>query len=158
LKINFTINGIERECNVNSTTRLLDLIRDDLNLTGTKEGCGKGECGACTVIMNDKIVASCLVLAYEADGADIVTIEGLSNKEILHPIQEAYIEAGAVQCGFCTPGFILATKKLLDEISNPTEEEIKKGLVGNLCRCTGYESQINAVKLAAKKLRGEKNE
>jgi len=162
LKINFTINGTKRECTVNSTTRLLDLIRDDLKLTGTKEGCGKGECGACTVIMNDKLVTSCLVLAYEADGAEITTIEGLSNGNNIHIIQQAYIETGAVQCGFCTPGFILATKKLLDDTPNPTDEEIKRGLSGNICRCTGYQKIIDAVKLAATKIeeyqRGDKVE
>ncbi|PNR96659.1 (2Fe-2S)-binding protein [Petrotoga sp. 9PWA.NaAc.5.4] len=162
MKIKFTINGEERTCDVNSTTRLLDVIRDDLKLTGTKEGCGKGECGACTVIMNDKLVTSCLVLAYQAEGADIITIEGLVKDDEMHPVQVAFIETGAVQCGFCTPGFILATKKLLDENPNPTEEEIKRGLSGNICRCTGYKKIIDAVKLASRKFletkRGEEVE
>lgn len=162
MKIKFTVNGEERTCDVNSTTRLLDVIRDDLKLTGTKEGCGKGECGACTVIMNDKLVTSCLVLAYQAEGADIITIEGLAKDDEMHPVQVAFIETGAVQCGFCTPGFILATKKLLDENPNPTEEEIKRGLSGNICRCTGYKKIIDAVKLASRKFletkRGEEVE
>lgn len=162
MKIKFTVNGEERTCDVNSTTRLLDVIRDDLKLTGTKEGCGKGECGACTVIMNDKLVTSCLVLAYQAEGADIITIEGLAKDDEMHPVQVAFIETGAVQCGFCTPGFILATKKLLDENPNPTEKEIKRGLSGNICRCTGYKKIIDAVKLASRKFletkRGEEVE
>ena len=146
-----------------TSTRLLDLIRDDLHLTGTKEGCGKGECGACTVIMNGELAASCLVLALQADGADITTIEGIGNDKCLDPIQEAFIETGAVQCGFCTPGMILAAKKLLEENPHPDKEEIKRGISGNLCRCTGYQKIIDAIKLAANRLsssnsgRGEKD-
>jgi carbon-monoxide dehydrogenase small subunit len=138
--------------NTTPSTRLLDLIREDLNLTGTKEGCGKGECGACTVIMNDELVASCLVLAPQVDGADITTIEGLSYGDRLHPIQEAFIETGAVQCGFCIPGMILAAKKILDNTLFPTDEEIKKGISGNICRCTGYQKIFDAIKLAGKKI------
>lgn len=134
------------------STRLLDLIRDDLHFTGTKEGCGKGECGACTVIMNGELVASCLILAPQADGTVITTIEGIGNGENLDPIQEAFIETGAVQCGFCTPGMILAAKKLLEENTHPREEEIKRGISGNLCRCTGYQKIFDAVKLAGDKL------
>ncbi|POZ91234.1 (2Fe-2S)-binding protein [Petrotoga halophila] len=162
MKISITVNGEVRNPEVSSTTRLLDLLRDDLKLTGTKEGCGKGECGACTVIMNGELVTSCLVLAYQADGAEIITIEGLGFEDKIDPIQEAYIETGAVQCGFCTPGFIISTKKLLEENPNPTDEEIRRGLSGNICRCTGYQKIIDAVKLASKKLekikRGEKVE
>jgi carbon-monoxide dehydrogenase small subunit len=128
------------------------LIRDDLHLTGTKEGCGKGECGACTVIMNGELVASCLVLAPQADGAVITTIEGIGNGGHLDLIQEAFIETGAVQCGFCTPGMILAAKKLLEENPHPDEEEIKRGISGNLCRCTGYQKIFDAIKLAANRL------
>ena len=163
LVIELTINGKKRKVETTPSIRLLDLLRDDLHLTGTKEGCGKGECGACTVIMNGELIASCLVLAPQADGAVITTIEGLGNGENLDPIQEAFIETGAVQCGFCTPGMILATKKLLEENSHPDEEEIKRGISGNLCRCTGYQKIFDAVKLAADKLskrnsrRGEKN-
>jgi carbon-monoxide dehydrogenase small subunit len=152
LTIELTINGKKRKVETTSSTRLLDLIRDDLHLTGTKEGCGKGECGACTVIMNDKLVASCLVLAPQADGATIITIEGIGNGKKLHPIQEAFIETGAVQCGFCNPGMILTAKKLLEENPHPTKEEIKRGISGNLCRCTGYQKIFDAIKLAGEKL------
>jgi carbon-monoxide dehydrogenase small subunit len=163
LKIELTINGKKREVKTTTSTRLLDLIRDDLHLTGTKEGCGKGECGACTVIMNGELVVSCLVLALQADGAVITTIEGIGDDKCLDPIQEAFIETGAVQCGFCTPGMILAAKKLLEENPHPDEEEIKQGISGNLCRCTGYQKIIDAIKLVANRLsssdngRGEKD-
>ena len=152
LTIELTINGKERKVKTTPSTRLLDLIRDDLHLTGTKEGCGKGECGACTVIMNGELVVSCLILAPQADGAVITTIEGVGDRENLDPVQEAFIETGAVQCGFCTPGMILAAKKLLEENPHPTEEEIKRGISGNLCRCTGYQKIIDAIKLAANRL------
>ncbi|MFO7814154.1 MAG: (2Fe-2S)-binding protein [Halanaerobiales bacterium] len=152
MKISLTVNGEKRELDVKPETRLLDLIRDDLGLTGTKEGCGKGECGACTVIMDNKVVASCLVLAAQADGAEIMTIEGLGSKEKLHPLQQAFIEKGAVQCGFCIPGMIMSSKKLLDKNINPSDEEIKRGLSGNICRCTGYVKIIDAVKEAAHKI------
>jgi len=163
LKIELTVNGKKREVETTISTRLLDLIRDDLHLTGTKEGCGKGECGACTVIMNGELVASCLVLALQADGAVITTIEGIGDDKCLDPVQEAFIETGAVQCGFCTPGMILAAKKLLEENPHPDEEEIKQGISGNLCRCTGYQKIIDAIKLVANRLsssdsgRGEKD-
>ena len=152
LTIGLTINGKKRKVETTPSTRLLDLIRDDLHLTGTKEGCGKGECGACTVIMNGELVASCLILAPQTDGAVITTIEGVGDGENLDPVQEAFIETGAVQCGFCTPGMILAAKKLLEENPHPTEEEIKRGISGNLCRCTGYQKIIDAIKLAANRL------
>ena len=151
LTIELTINNKKRKVETAPSTRLLDLIRDDLHLTGTKEGCGKGECGACTVIMNGELVASCLILAPQADD------------KCLDPVQEAFIETGAVQCGFCTPGMVLAAKKLLEENPNPDEEEIKRGISGNLCRCTGYQKIIDAIKLAANRLserdegRGEKD-
>ena len=163
LTIELTINGKKRKVEATPSTRLLDLIRDDLHLTGTKEGCGKGECGACTVIMNGELVVSCLILAPQADGAVITTIEGVGDGENLDPVQEAFIETGAVQCGFCTPGMILAAKKLLEENPHPDEEEIKRGISGNLCRCTGYQKIIDAIKLAANRLserdegRGEKD-
>ncbi len=158
MQISFTINGEKRNVETDPDTRLLDLIRNDLGLTGAKEGCGKGECGACTVIMNGRLVASCLVLAPQADGAEITTVEGLSTGDELHPVQQAFIESGAVQCGFCTPGMVLAGKKLLDENPDPTEEEIRRGLSGNLCRCTGYEKIIEAVKIAAKKMKKQRGE
>ncbi|GAI64448.1 unnamed protein product [marine sediment metagenome] len=163
LMIELTINGKKRKVETTASTRLLDLLRDDLHLTGTKEGCGKGECGACTIIMNDELIASCLVLAPQADGAVITTIEGIGSGVHLDPIQEAFVETGAVQCGFCTPGMILAAKKLLEENSHPDEEEIKRGISGNLCRCTGYQKIFDAVRLAADRLsdrdsgRGEKD-
>jgi carbon-monoxide dehydrogenase small subunit len=163
IMVELTINGKKRKVETTTSTRLPDLIRDDLHLTGTKEGCGKGECGACTVIMNGELVTSCLILAPQADGAVITTIEGVGSGGHLDPIQEAFIETGAVQCGFCTPGMILAVKKLLEENSHPTEEEIKRGISGNLCRCTGYQKIFDAIKLAADRLskkgggRGEKN-
>jgi carbon-monoxide dehydrogenase small subunit len=163
LIIELTINGKKRKVETTTRTRLLDLLRDDLHLTGTKEGCGKGECGACTVIMNGELVASCLILAPQADGTVITTIEGIGNDDHLDLIQEAFIETGAVQCGFCTPGMILAVKKLLEENSHPVEEEIKRGISGNLCRCTGYQKIFDAIKLAADRLpkrdggRGEKD-
>ncbi|MBA7467915.1 Nicotinate dehydrogenase small FeS subunit [subsurface metagenome] len=152
LLIKFTVNGKKRKVETTPSTRLLDLLRDDLHLTGTKEGCGKGECGACTVIMNGELVASCLVLAPQANGAVITTIEGVGDDKCLDPVQEAFIETGAVQCGFCTPGIILATKKLLEENAYPSEEEIKRGISGNLCRCTGYQKIFDAIKLAANRL------
>lgn len=163
LMIELTINGKKRKVETTTRTRLLDLLRDDLHLTGTKEGCGKGECGACTVIMNGELVVSCLILAPQADGAVITTIEGIGNGDRLDLIQEAFIETGAVQCGFCTPGMILAVKKLLEENPHPDEEEIKRGISGNLCRCTGYQKIFDAIKLAANRLssrnggRGEKD-
>lgn len=152
IMIELTINGMKRKVETTTRTRLLDLIRDDLHLTGTKEGCGKGECGACTVIMNGELVASCLILAPQADGAVITTIEGVGDDTCLDPVQEAFIETGAVQCGFCTPGMILAAKKLLEENPHPDEEEIKRGISGNLCRCTGYQKIFDAIKLAANRL------
>jgi carbon-monoxide dehydrogenase small subunit len=163
LKIELTINGKKRKVETTTSTRLLDLIRDGLHLTGTKEGCGKGECGACTVIMNGELITSCLVLAAQADGAVITTIEGIGSGDHLDIIQETFIETGAVQCGFCTPGIIVAAKKLLEENSHPDEEEIKRGISGNLCRCTGYQKIFDAVRLAAERMsnrdsgRGEKD-
>jgi len=152
LTIELTINNKKRKVETTTSTRLLDLIRDDLRLTGTKEGCGKGECGACTVIMNGELVASCLILAPQAGGSVITTIEGVGDDKCLDPVQEAFIETGAVQCGFCTPGMILAAKKLLEENPHPTKEEIKRGISGNLCRCTGYQKIFDAIKLAANRL------
>ena len=152
MQITFTVNGEERELEVTPYTRLLDLLREDLGLTGVKEGCGKGECGACTVIMNGELTASCLVPAPQADQAEILTVEGLGTRDDLHPIQESFVEAGAVQCGYCIPGMILAGKRLLDQNPEPTEKEVRYGLSGNICRCTGYAKIIDAVMLAADKL------
>ncbi len=128
--------------------RLIDLLRDELGLTGTKEGCGVGGCGACTVLVNGKNINSCLALAVQMEGKSITTIEGLMKDEELHPIQKAFIECNALQCGFCTPGLIMSTKALLDKKQNPSKEEIKVAISGNLCRCTGYEQVIEAVRMA----------
>ncbi|MEL7564268.1 MAG: (2Fe-2S)-binding protein [Dehalobacterium sp.] len=150
--ISLNVNGTVYELTVPAKKRLIDVLRDDLHLTGTREGCGAGDCGACNVILNDQLVNSCLVLAVEADGAEILTIEGLSADGKLHPIQEAFLEEGAVQCGFCTPGMIMAAKSIIDVNPHPTEEEIKMGISGNLCRCTGYTKIVNAVVKAAEKI------
>ena len=156
--INFTVNGIEQEVTIDENLRLIDLLRDELGLTGTKEGCGEGECGACTVIMDGETVASCLVMAFQADGSNILTIEGLGKEEELHPVQQAYIDVGAVQCGFCIPGMVLSTKSLLDKNPSPNDEEIREGLSGNLCRCTGYNKMVTATKIAAKYIEEGKDE
>ena len=151
--INLKINGEPYQLNVKPNILLLDLIREDIGLTGTKRGCETGECGACTVILDGKPVNSCLVLAVEANGRNVITIEGLSKDNKLHPLQEAFIEEGAVQCGFCTPGMLLSAKALLDVDSNPKEEEIKKAIAGNLCRCTGYTKIMKAIISAAEKIK-----
>ncbi len=129
--------------------RLLDLLREDLELTGTKEGCGIGECGACTVLINGKAANACLILAVQIEGAEIITIEGLAQDGKLHPLQQIFLEHGAVQCGFCTPGMLLSAYALLLENPRPTEEEIKEAIAGNICRCTGYKQIIRAVKEVA---------
>lgn len=149
VKISVNVNGIEHVLEVAPNKRLVDLLREDLGLMGTKYGCGEGECGACTVLIGGKAINSCLMLAIEADGKEILTIEGLAKNGVLHPIQEAFIEEGAPQCGFCTPGMILSTKALLEENPKPSDEEIKQGLAGNFCRCTGYSSIYRAVKKLA---------
>jgi len=146
LRIKFRLNGSQVEVETKPNKRLLDLLRDDLGLTGTKEGCSIGECGACTVLVNGKAVNSCLVLAGEIDGADIITIEGIANNGELHPLQENFLKFGAVQCGFCIPGMILSAYALLSTKRNPDEEEIKEAIAGNLCRCTGYKQIIEAIK------------
>ena len=153
MKIEITVNGRRRSFDVEPNTLLLNLVRDDLHLTGAKYGCGVGECGACTVILDGEPVLGCMVLAVDADGKSVETIEGLAEGSNLHPIQESFIEEAAVQCGFCTPGFIMTTKKLLEENPDPTELEIRDYLRGNLCRCTGYVNIIKAVQKAAEKMR-----
>jgi carbon-monoxide dehydrogenase small subunit len=152
-KIEFQLNGKKTTLEVPSHRLLLDLLRDEIGLTGTKEGCGTGDCGACTVLFNGKPVNSCLVLSGEIDGAELVTIEGLKSGPELHPVQKAFIEDGGVQCGYCTSGMLMMVKSLLDENLNPTEEEIRFALSGNLCRCTGYAKIVLAVQDAAKELR-----
>lgn len=153
-EIEFTINGERRKLPVQPNELLLDVIRGDLGLTGTKYGCGTGECGACTVLIGGEPVLSCLTLAVAANKKNITTIEGIGTDENPHPLQQAFVETGAVQCGFCTPGMILSAKALLDKNPNPTEDEIKKAVEGNLCRCTGYVKIIEAIKLTAKRMRG----
>ena len=144
-KIHTTINGESYDLFVEANQTLVDLIRDEIGLTGTKKGCGSGDCGACTIIMDGKAVNSCLILGVEADGAEILTIEGLRRGGQLHPLQKAFIDRGAIQCGFCTPGMILVAKALLDSCPHPTEEQVRAAISGNLCRCTGYTKIIEAI-------------
>ncbi len=153
--IKVVVNGEEHEVFVKTNELLVDLLRDRLDLTGTKEGCGTGDCGACTVLMDGKPVNSCLILAVEANGKHILTIEGLARGGRLHPIQQSFIDEGAVQCGFCSPGMILSAKALLEENPRPSEEEIKRGIAGNFCRCTGYKKIIKAIQTASLRLEEE---
>jgi carbon-monoxide dehydrogenase small subunit len=154
--IKFVLNGKPLEMTVPPSRTLLEMIRDDLKMTGTKEGCGQGECGSCTVIMGGQTVNSCLVPAVEADGQEITTIEGLVEGETLHPIQEAFVEQSGMQCGFCTPGMILSAKYLLDRNPSPSESEIREGIAGNFCRCTGYTKIIESIGAAAEAMKGGK--
>ena len=153
--ITTTVNGDEYEFLCEPQLTLLDVLRDELHMTGSKEGCSSGDCGACSVTIDDRLVCSCLMLAVEAEGHRIETIEGMARSEQLHPLQRKFLEHAALQCGFCTPGFIVATKALLDENPNPTETEARYWLAGNLCRCTGYDKIIRAVMDAAAEMRGE---
>ncbi|MHB1407096.1 MAG: (2Fe-2S)-binding protein [Desulfitobacteriaceae bacterium] len=148
-RIEVSVNGLPWEGEVSSDDTLLDVLRDKIGLTGTKKGCDSGECGACTVILDGQSVNSCLILAVEVVGREVLTIEGLARGEELHPLQKAFIEEGAVQCGFCTPGMIMSAKALLDENPQPSHLEIKEAMAGNLCRCTGYGRIIAAVQRAA---------
>ncbi len=157
-EIELTINGKRRKIIVKPNDLLLNVIREDLGLAGTKYGCGTGECGACTVLIEGEPVLSCLTLAVTVDKKKVATIEGIGTDENPHPLQQTFVEAGAIQCGYCTPGMILSAKALLDKNPNPTEDEIKRAIGGNLCRCTGYVKIIEAVKLAAEHIRGQKNE
>ncbi len=151
----FTVNGAAAEVFVEPWRTLADVLREELGLTGLKVGCDRGNCGTCTVIMDGKAVRSCLILTPQAEGKEIVTIEGLSQNGRLHPLQEAFMEHFAVQCGFCTPGMILSAKALLDESPNANEEEIRKALKGNLCRCTGYKKIVEAILAAKEKMKSE---
>ena len=154
IAVSTTINGDEIEYLCQAEETLLDVLRDRLGLTGAKEGCGTGDCGACSVILDGKLVCSCLVLGAEAQGAEIETIEGMADGDTLHPLQTKFLEHAALQCGVCTPGFLMAAKALLDANPNPTEEEIRFGLAGNLCRCTGYDKIVRAVQDAAHEMNG----
>jgi carbon-monoxide dehydrogenase small subunit len=156
VKIDFKLNGRDYSLEVREDMRLLDFLREELKLTGTKEGCGEGECGACTVIIDGKAVNSCLVLVPEIDGKEVMTVEGLERDGRLHPLQESFIEKGAVQCGFCTPGMLMSAKALLDRNDDPSDEEIMEAIEGNLCRCTGYYKIVQAIRDAAGKLRDGK--
>ena len=146
IKIHFILNGKEAALTTPANRRLLDILREDFGLTGTKEGCGIGECGACTVLLDRQAVNSCLVLAGQADGSNIMTIEGLAKNGTLHPLQKNFLKYGAVQCGFCTPGMLMSAYALLDENPHPSEEDIKEAIAGNLCRCTGYKQIIEAIR------------
>ena len=148
--VTFTLNGTPQTVDVPPMKRLLDVLREDLHLTGTKEGCGEGECGACAVLLDGDLVNSCLIPALQTNNTRLTTIEGVSTEGRLHPIQQCFLEKGGAQCGICTPGMILATHHLLDKHSNPTLEQIQEGLAGNLCRCTGYMRIFEAVQQAAK--------
>ncbi|OGQ78556.1 MAG: (2Fe-2S)-binding protein [Deltaproteobacteria bacterium RIFCSPLOWO2_12_FULL_60_19] len=154
--IHVTLNGRPTNLEVPAHRLLLDLLRDEIGLTGTKEGCGTGDCGACTVLLDGKPVNSCLIFSGELDGADIVTIEGLKIGPELHPVQKAFIQDGGAQCGYCTPGMLMMAKSLLDENPDPSDEEIRFALSGNLCRCTGYAKIVQAVQDAAAELRAKR--
>ena len=152
--IKIKVNGNDYELAVRPGTTLLDLLREDINLTGTKKGCELGDCGACTVIIDGKAVNACLILAVEAEGKSITTIEGISGNSELHPLQRSFIEKGAIQCGYCTPGMILRTKAFLDEKPDATTQEIKEAITGNLCRCTGYTKIFEAIETAQAYIKG----
>ena len=155
IKVSINVNGVNYDKDIDPSLRLIDFLREELKLKWTKECCGEGECGACTVIVEGKTINSCLMLASSVDGKNVITIEGVSDNNKLHPIQEAFMEVGAVQCGYCTPGMILSAKALLDKNPNANEEEIKSSLSGNLCRCTGYKKIIQAVILAEEKIKSK---
>lgn len=150
MRITLTVNGVARDLLTAPNRTLLQLLREDLKLTGTKHGCGEGDCGSCTVLMDGKPVNSCLVLAVQADGRSITTIEGLAEGPKLHPIQQAFVDKGAIQCGFCSPGMILSAKALLERKKRPNRDEIRQALSGNLCRCTGYQKIVDAVASAGR--------
>lgn len=152
VQIELKVNGLPYKVEVEPRRTLLELIREDLELTGTKEGCGLGECGTCTILLDGRPIKSCITLAVQANGHEVTTIEGVEKPDgTLHPLQQAFIEHGAIQCGFCTPGMILSAKALLDENPRPTEVEVRKAIAGNLCRCTGYQKIVEAIMAAAGK-------
>jgi carbon-monoxide dehydrogenase small subunit len=149
IAVEFRVNGVARTVDVYPMERLLDVLRERLNLTGTKEGCGEGECGACSVLVDGELVNSCLMPVLQAAASEILTVEGLAKNGRLHPLQEAFANAGGAQCGICTPGMILASHQLLKRWPHPTEQQIREGLAGNLCRCTGYQKIFDAVRQAS---------
>ncbi len=153
MELEMTVNGKHIEKQVDGDKRLIDLLREDLGFTGVKEGCGVGECGACTVLVDGKSVLSCLTRVAQVDGKEVLTVEGLSEDDDLHPIQQAFVETGGVQCGFCTPGFIMVALELLEQNPDPTREEIREWIEGNICRCTGYVKIVDALELAAESMR-----
>jgi aerobic-type carbon monoxide dehydrogenase small subunit (CoxS/CutS family) len=153
--IKFTLNGEETEVAFAPHKTLLEILREDLNLTGTKHGCELGECGTCTVLVDGRSILSCLMLGLDAEDRDVTSIEGMADGARLHPLQDTFADLGAAQCGYCSPGFLLAAKELLDKKSDPSRDEIKEALSGNLCRCTGYIKIYEAVELAAARIRGE---
>ncbi|HZO38902.1 MAG TPA: (2Fe-2S)-binding protein [Methylomirabilota bacterium] len=152
-KIRLTVNGTARTVEIPTYRTLLDCLRNDLGLIGSKEGCGVGVCGACTVLLDGKIISSCIALAVSADGHEVTTVEGLAGDERLHPVQQAFIDAGGFQCGICTPGQVVSAKALLDAIPNPSDVEIRDWMLGNLCRCTGYYKIIESIQTAAQRSR-----
>ena len=156
MKIEFTLNGEKTVVDVAADRRAVDVLREDLGLTGTKEGCGSGECGTCTILVDGENRLSCLMLAVQLEGKSITTIEGLAGENRQHPLQEAFIRCGAVQCGYCSPGMILAARALLTENPEPTREQIREALSGNLCRCTGYQKIVDAVEAAARAMQKQK--
>lgn len=151
--VTFTVNGDEYEVLCETEQTLLDVLRDELQMTGTKEGCATGDCGACNVILDGRLVCSCLVLGVEADGKSVETVEGMADGETLHPLQQKILELNGVQCGICTPGILVAAKALLERNPDPTETEIRYWLAGNLCRCTGYDKVVRSVQAAAEEMR-----
>jgi carbon-monoxide dehydrogenase small subunit len=154
--LELTINGASREVGADAGETLLEVLRRE-GYVGVKCGCGKGDCGACAVLLDGRAVNSCLVLAARCDGAEIVTVEGLASGDGLHPLQEAFLDEGAVQCGYCTPGMLMSAVDLLSRHPDPTEDEIREAISGNLCRCTGYEKQIRAIEVAAERMRGDRH-
>ncbi len=152
--LSLTVNGVVRQLDVEPTRRLIDVLRDDLGLTGTKEGCSIGVCGACTVLVDGEVISACLTFALTLNGRSVQTIEGLAKGNELHPLQRAFIQCGGFQCGYCTPGQIMAAAALLAEHPKPTDEQIKEGMLGNLCRCTGYYKIIDSIKTAAAEMAG----
>ena len=156
MKVSFVLNGEEIRIETPADRRVVDILREDLHLTGTKEGCGTGECGACTILFDGESRLSCLMVAAQLEGRKVTTIEGLAEGERLHPVQQAFVDLGAVQCGFCTPGMILTAVDLLQKNPDPTRLEIREGISGNLCRCTGYQKIVDAVEAASLRMKEER--